>query len=137
MIKKTMKSLNLEHKFTLNSLFGLILLLILHGCAQNVSLQTTDLDALKARYEQVKNTEVADSAPMEMRFINEKLDQAYQALSERDVKMAVQLTEQIELDFKIVESRARVNQLNDQLLDLREKISESQLLLSDLEEQLK
>ena len=136
MTKKTIKSFHLGHKFSLKPLFFLLITLSVIGCTQNVRVDTTQLNALNARYEQMRNSEIANSAPVEMKFIGEKLEQAYDAMNRRDSKTATDLAEQIELDFQIAETRAMVNRLNDELLDSREKVSEAEALLMDLEEQL-
>ncbi|WP_395375460.1 DUF4398 domain-containing protein [Marinicella sp. W31] len=136
MTKNTIKSFHLGHKFRLKPLFSLVLLLSVAGCTQNVKVDTTELNALNARYEQMRNSEIADSAPVEMKFIGEKLERAFQAMNSRDNKTAANLAEQIELDFQVAETRAMVNRLNDELLDAREKVLEAEVLLDDLTEQL-
>lgn len=91
---------------------------------------------LESDVQQVLASEVADAAPLEMKFIQEKLALAKKAKAERDRKVEAQLTEQIYADIEIAKLRAELNQLNDELLEKRDQISAAQFYLSELKERL-
>ena len=116
----------------------MLLLTILGGCGSTGSLQV-DEDTyyqLEADVQNVLASPVADAAPLEMKFIREKLVAAKEAKANRKRKLEAQLTEQIYADIKIARMRAELNQLNNELLDKRDQVSAAQLYLAELKERL-
>lgn len=79
----------------------------------------------------------ADAAPLEVKFIKEKMVLAKKAKAEKKKKLEGQLSEQIRAEMKIAQLRADVNALNAELLNKRDQISASEVYLLDLKEQLK
>jgi outer membrane murein-binding lipoprotein Lpp len=113
-------------------------LTILGGCGSTGSLQVDDNTyyQLEADVQNVLASPVADAAPLEMKFIREKLVAAKEAKANRKRKLEAQLTEQIYADIKIARMRAELNQLNNELLDKRDQVSAAQLYLAELKERL-
>ncbi|WP_133566526.1 hypothetical protein [Marinicella litoralis] len=79
---------------------------------------------------------VADAAPLEIKFIQEKLQLAKKAKADRKKKLEAQYTEQIYADIEIAKLRAELNQLNDVLLNKRDQVSSAQVYLSELLERM-
>ncbi len=84
----------------------------------------------------LEQSEDTDSAPVEMKFIHEKLALAASAIEDRKHKDAEKLLEQIRSDIQVVKLRAQVNQLNDELLDALDRVSAAQSQLHLLQERL-
>ncbi len=91
---------------------------------------------LQQQVEDIKKSEVADAAPMEMKFITEKLQRAKQAKANGDIREEARLTQQIRADMTIARLRAEVNGLNQKLLDKRDELSAARTYLQQLEAQL-
>jgi hypothetical protein len=83
------------------------------------------------------NSPVADAAPLEMKFIQEKLRLAKQAKADRKRSMEAQYTEQIYADIKTAKLRLELNQKNNQLLNKRDQVSAAQVYLLELQERLR
>ncbi|VAW48132.1 hypothetical protein MNBD_GAMMA02-1288 [hydrothermal vent metagenome] len=82
------------------------------------------------------NSSVADAAPLEMKFIQQKLQLAKQAKADRKRGLEAQYTEQIHADIKIAKLRAELNQKNNQLLNKRDQVSAAQVYQMELQERL-
>ena len=82
------------------------------------------------------NSSVADAAPLEMKFIQQKLQLAKQAKADRKRSLEAQYTEQIHADIKIAKLRAELNQKNNQLLNKRDQVSAAQVYQLELQERL-
>lgn len=92
---------------------------------------------LEADVQALMASEVANAAPLEIKFIKEKMVLAKKAKAEKKKKLEGQLTEQIRAEMSIAQLRAEVNRLNAELLNKRDQISASEVYLLDLKEQLK
>ena len=84
----------------------------------------------------ILNSAVADAAPLEMKFIKEKLQLAKKAKADKKRSLEAQITEQIYADIKIANMRTELNQLNHELLNKRDQVSAAQLYLAELQERL-
>lgn len=84
----------------------------------------------------VVNSPVADAAPLEIKFIKEKLQLAKKAKADRNRKLEAQFTEQIYADINTAILRAELNQKNNLLLDKRDQVSAAQVYLHELQERL-
>ena len=91
---------------------------------------------LEADVKQIMSSPVADAAPLEIKFIQEKLQLAKKAKADRKKKLEAQYTEQIYADIEIAKLRAELNQLNDVLLNKRDQVSSAQVYLSELLERM-
>ncbi len=118
-------------------LVSLLTLISFNGLSQKFKVDKNTYFELEAAVNEVLASPVADSAPLEMKFIKEKLQLAKQAKADRKRKLEGQYTQQIYADIEIAKLRAELNQLNDVLLDKRDKVSEAQLYLNELQERLK
>ncbi|MFC3193502.1 DUF4398 domain-containing protein [Marinicella sediminis] len=116
----------------------LLLLTMIGGCGSTGTIQIDEdtFYQLEADVQNVLASPVADAAPLEMKFIKEKLVLAKEAKASRKRKLEAQLTEQIYADIKIARMRAELNQLNNELLDKRDQVSAARLYLSELQERL-
>lgn len=83
------------------------------------------------------NSNVADAAPLEIKFIQEKLVMTKKAKADRDRRLEAQYTEQIYADIQIAKLRAELNKKNDELLNKRDQVSSAQVYLLELKERLK
>lgn len=92
---------------------------------------------LEAKVNALLNSPVADAAPLEIKFIKEKMVLAKNAKADKKKKLEMQLTEQIEAEIEIAKLRSELNQLNADLLNKRDQLSAGQVYLLDLKEQLK
>ncbi len=119
---------------------GLLLALVgtLVACAPPTVIEITDNTyyQLEQEVEAVKNSEVADAAPLEMKFITEKLQRAKQAKARGDKREEARLTQQIRSDIELAKLRAKVNRMNQQLLEKRDELSAARVYLQQLEAQL-
>jgi len=123
--------------FKRNSTIALFVTILVTGCGPNTKPSEDALFEIETRYQNVLNSPMANAAPVEMKFIKEKLALAKQAKSDRDNRTVSQLIEQIKGDLKIAKIRAKVNEQNNRLLNQRELVSETQMHLLELKEQLK
>ncbi|MCX7544829.1 DUF4398 domain-containing protein [Marinicella gelatinilytica] len=108
------------------------------GCAPPTVIEITDntFYQLQQEVEDVKNSQVANAAPLEMKFITEKLQNAKRAKANGDVREEARLTQQIRADIEIARLRAEVNRLNQSLLEKRDELSAARVYLQQLESQL-
>ncbi len=119
----------------------LLLLMIVTGLVACMPVTTVPVDdntfyKLQVEVDTVKNSPVADAAPLEMKFITDKLQLAKKAKADGDKRVEARYTEQIRADIKIAKLRAELNKLNQQLLNKRDELSAARVYLSELEEQL-
>jgi len=114
------------------------ILTLLIGCAPPTVVEITDNTyyQLKEEVDAVKNSPVADAAPLEMKFITEKLQAAKRAKANGEKREEARLTQQIRSDIEVAKLRAEVNQLNQQLLEKRDELSAARVYLQQLEAQL-
>jgi uncharacterized small protein (DUF1192 family) len=84
----------------------------------------------------ILNSPVADAAPLEMKFIKDKLQLAKKAKADKKRSLEAQITEQIYADIKIANMRTELNRLNNELLNKRDQVSAAQLYLAELQERL-
>lgn len=79
----------------------------------------------------------AKSSPVDMDFIEKKLIEAENFYKKRKKKKSAPLLEQIDADLKIVEMRHKVNLLNAELTEVKNKNLLDRKTLAELKEQLK
>jgi hypothetical protein len=91
---------------------------------------------LEEQVEAVKNSQVADAAPLEMKFITEKLQRAKKAKAMGEKREEARLTQQIRSDIEVARLRAKVNRMNQALLEKRDELSAARVYLQQLEAQL-
>lgn len=91
---------------------------------------------LQTEVKAVKNSPVADAAPLELKFITDKLQLAKKAKAEGDIREEARYTEQIRADIEVAKLRAELNGLNQQLLNKRDELSAARAYLDELREQL-
>ena len=131
---------NMTHKplKTLKIVLFFAPLTLLVACAPPTVIEITDNTyyQLAEQVEAVKNSAVADAAPLEMKFISEKLQAAKRAKANGDLREEARLTQQIRSDIQVAKLRARVNQLNQTLLEKRDELSAARVYLQQLEAQL-
>jgi hypothetical protein len=77
------------------------------------------------------------ASPVDMDFIEKKVAEAKIAQKKRRKKEVNKLLEQIKIDLKIVEMRYKVNQLNEELSELKNQNLLNENTLKDLKEQIK
>lgn len=120
-------------------LLNLAFLTVLSGCGSPGATKIGDnsFQQLQQDVDAVVNSSVADAAPLEIKFIREKLQLAKKAKADRDRKLEAQYTEQIYADIEIAKLRAELNQKNNQLLNKRDQVSAAQVYLLELQERLK
>ncbi|MCB1581873.1 MAG: DUF4398 domain-containing protein [Marinicella sp.] len=118
-------------------MISLLTFISFNGLAKKFKVDKNTYFELEGAVNAVLASPVADSAPLEMKFIKEKLTLAKQAKADRDRKLEAQYTEQIYADIEIAKLRAELNQLNDVLLNKRDQVSEAQLYLKELQDRLK
>ncbi len=112
------------------------MLLILTVNGQAAKYDKNSYFQLEADVQALIASPVADAAPLEIKFIKEKMVFAKKAKAEKKKKLEGQLTEQIRAEMKIAHLRAEVNNLNAELLNKRDLISASEVYILDLKEQL-
>lgn len=122
----------------LKTVFALIIVTLMVGCAPPTVIEINDntFYQLQQEVESIKNSDVADAAPLEMKFITEKLQRAKQAKANGDKREEARLTQQIRADMTIARLRAKVNKLNQTLLEKRDELSAARVYLQELEAQL-
>lgn len=79
---------------------------------------------------------LVDAAPVEMRFVQQKLAAAELALQHGDGKQADTLLREIEVDLETARLRARVNRLNSDLEAAKRRNAQAQQQLMELQEAL-
>lgn len=126
-------SVNLLKNTTLTA--GLVVILVTSAVAKKYDKNS--YFELEADVQALMASEVANAAPLEIKFIKEKMVLAKKAKAEKKKKLEGQLTEQIRAEMSIAQLRAEVNRLNAELLNKRDQISASEVYLLDLKEQLK
>ncbi len=123
------------------SLFFLYLaiLTVLSGCGSTGGTKIDDNTyyQLEEDVAAVINSPVSNAAPLEIKFIKEKLQLAKQAKAERKRKLEAQYTAQIYADIEIAKLRAELNRKNNELLDKRDQVSAAQVYLMELQERLR
>src|SRR5690606_22091706 len=107
---------------TKTTLKPVLLLMIVTGLVACMPAATVPIDdntyyQLQAEVDTVKASAVADAAPLEMKFITDKLRLAKIAKANGDKREEARYTEQIRADIVIAKLRAELNQLNQQLLN--------------------
>lgn len=114
-------------------------LTVLTGCGSTNMTKIDDntFNQMESDVAAIANSAVADAAPLELKFIKEKLQLARDAKNNRKRTVEAQLTEQIYASIKIARLRADLNQKNNQLLDKRDQVSAAQMYLMELQERLK
>jgi len=119
-------------------LLNLALLTILSGCGSPGATKIDDntYAQLESDVTALMNTSVADAAPLEIKFIQEKLRLAKQAKADRKKSLETQYTEQIYADIKIAKLRSELNQKNNELLNKRDQVSAAQVYQMELQERL-
>lgn len=130
------------NRFSINSTITVLVVLLLtlissSGLSKKFKVDKNTYFELEAAVNEIMASPVADSAPLEMKFIQEKLQLAKKAKADRERKLEAEYTQQIYADMEIAKLRAELNQLNDVLLDKREQVSEAQVYLAELQERLK
>ncbi|WP_154223615.1 hypothetical protein [Marinicella rhabdoformis] len=119
------------------TLFSVCLLLLMTTLGQAARYDKEAFFKLEAEVQALIASPTADAAPLEVKFIKEKMVLAKKAKAEKKKKLEGQLSEQIRAEMKIAQLRADVNALNAELLNKREQISASEVYLLDLKGQLK
>lgn len=134
-LNKLMKQI-INNLTTNNSLLLLIVLILTTfsgvGLAQKYKIDKNTYYKLEEDVKQIMSSPVADAAPLELKFIQEKLQLAKKAKADRKKKLEAQYTEQIYADIETAKLRAELNQLNDVLLNKRDQVSAAQVYLSEL-----
>ena len=130
------------NKLRLNNSIQLLIVLILTtftcvGFAAKYKIDKNTYFELEQDVTQIMSSPVADAAPLEIKFIKEKLQLAKKAKADRKKKLEAQYTEQIYADIEIAKLRAELNQLNNVLLNKRDQVSAAQVYLSELLERIK
>ena len=95
-----------------------------------------ELQVIQDKVNQFYKNGYADSAPVEMDFIEKKLQQARAAKQKRKKKIVAKLIVEMNADLKIVKKRYEVNQLNNQLMELQAQNLKSKKTLDELKGQL-
>lgn len=130
-----MKTVNLNKKPTF--ICCLLCILTLSGCGSQVKPERDEFLVLEQQIQSLLHSPVADAAPLEMKFIQQKMELARQAGANKKRKLEATYLAEVKADIKVAQLRTELNQLNDQLLDKREKVSAAEVYLLDLKEQLK
>ena len=95
-----------------------------------------ELQLIQDKVNQFYKKGYADSAPVEMDFIEQKLKQAREAKQKRKKKIVSQLVIEMNADLKLIKKRHEVNQLNNQLMKLHAQNLQSKKTLDELKGQL-
>lgn len=116
---------------------GLISLLMIS--TQSIARKKDDNRVLLVQQEISRFYELGydKSSPVDMDFIEKKVAEAKIAQKKRRKKELSKLLEQINIDLKIVEMRYKVNQLNNELSDLKNENLLNQRTLNELKGQIK
>ncbi len=122
------------HVIALNLAF----LTILSGCGSPGATKIDDntYGQLESDVAALINSSVADAAPLEIKFIQEKLQLVQQAKADRKRGLEAQYTEQIYADIQIAKLRAELNHKNNELLNKRDQVSAAQVYQMELQERL-
>lgn len=120
-------------------LLNLAVLTLLSGCGSTGGTKIDDntFYNLEQDVAAVINSNVADAAPLEIKFIKEKLQLAKKAKADKKRKLEAQYTAQIYSDIEIAKLRADLNRKNNELLEKRDQVSAAQVYLMELKERLK
>lgn len=130
-----MKTVKLPIKHTLMA--ALVMVLMTTTVSAKKKYDKEGYFKLEAKVQALMASPVANAAPLEMKFIREKMVLAKAAKADRKRKLEMQITEQIEAEIQIAHLRSELNQLNAELLNKRDQISASEVYLLELKEQLK
>ncbi|HFC30297.1 MAG TPA: hypothetical protein ENJ44_04560 [Oceanospirillales bacterium] len=95
-----------------------------------------ELQLIQDKVNQFYKKGYADSAPVEMDFIEQKLKQAREAKQKRKKKIVALLVIEMNADLKLIKKRYEVNQLNSQLMKLQAQNLQSKKTLDELKGQL-
>ncbi|MCX7553539.1 hypothetical protein OS175_06580 [Marinicella sp. S1101] len=111
---------------------------LLSGCGSpgGTKIDDDSFFKLESDVAAVVNSPVADAAPLEIKFIKEKLQLAKKAKADRKRKLEAQYTAQIYADIEVAKLRATLNRKNNELLDKRDQVSAAQVYLLELQERL-
>lgn len=117
---------------------NLSVLTILTGCGSPGATKIDDNTyyQLESDVAALRNSPIADAAPLELKFIQEKLLLAKKAKADRKRGLEAQYTEQIYADIEIAKLRAELNQKNNELLNKRDQVSAAQVYYMELQERL-
>ncbi len=138
-LNKLMKPIiNLQMKKIHHYLMVLTFLTVLSGCGSpgGTKIDDNTFYQLEQDVQQILNSSIADAAPLEMKFIREKLQLAKKAKADRDRRSEAQYTTQIYADIEVAKLRAELNNKNNELLDRRDQLSAAQVYLAELKERL-
>ncbi len=129
------------NKIVPNSSVQLLTVLVLTtfsgvGFTKKFKIDKNTYFKLEQDVSEIMSSPVADAAPLEIKFIQEKLQLAKKAKADRKKKLEAQYTEQIYADIEIAKLRAELNQLNNVLLDKRDQVSAAQVYLNELLERI-
>ncbi len=129
------------NKIAPNSSVQLLTVLVLTtfsgvGFTKKFKIDKNTYFKLEQDVSEIMSSPVADAAPLEIKFIQEKLQLAKKAKADRKKKLEAQYTEQIYADIEIAKLRAELNQLNNVLLDKRDQVSAAQVYLNELLERI-
>ena len=130
--------ISLKSRKKQHSILLLAFLTLLSGCGSpgGTKIDDNTFYQLEADVAAVASSDVANAAPLEIKFIKEKLQLAKKAKADRDRRLEARLTEQIYADIELARLRAQLNQQNNELLDKRDQVSSAQVYLLELKEQL-
>lgn len=132
------QNMTINTRKSLKYVLSLLIVTYLVGCTPLTVIEINDntFYQLQQDVESIKNSQVADAAPMEMKIISEKLQRTKQAKANGDLREEARLTQQIRADMTIARLRAKVNGLNQSLLEKRDELSAARVYLQQLEAQL-
>lgn len=131
-------NMSIESTKSLTFVLSVVVLTMLSGCGSPGGTKN-GIDAFAELERDVTaliNSSVADSAPLEIKFIKEKLQLAKQAKADKKRKLESQYMAQIYSDMEIARLRAELNKKNNQLLNRRDQVSAAQAFLMELKERM-
>jgi len=118
---------------------GLLVLVLpglLTACGAGVRPDPHKYQAIRQEVLDAQAQGLSDAAPVEMKFIQQKLAAAELAMQNSDAKQANRLIQEIEVDLETARLRARVNQLNRELEAAKQRNARAEQQLSVLQEAL-
>ena len=120
----------------LKPLLVALLLGLLTGCGAGVKPDQNKYQAIRQQVLDAQAQGLSDAAPVEMKFIQEKLAAAELAMQHGDNTQANALLREIEVDLETARLRARVNKLNRELEAAKQRNARAEQQLSELQEAL-
>lgn len=130
-----MKTAKINRQATL--LCSLFAFLTLCACGPQLKPEQDELLVLQQKIQNMLNSSVADAAPLEMKFVQQKMALAQQARTDKKRKLEAAYIDEVKAEIKVAQLRNDLNRLNDELLNKRDKASAAEVYLLDLKEQLK